>query len=209
MAKPRRRSSPAGKWVFVPHTKLSAEEQEEQKRDEVFQSLAMFRTGSNPFAAVEQYHDYFPGENKVPDGGAWILVTKSPPTQFTVPPFSMWFAEPWPMEEERWCSHRVRIITPKGELGIFPREYSLIKDPARYYEFIGRGMELRFFGNDEEGIPTDPLFYIRTRGIPMRDALAMLIAEVKCHGVMWIEARREVAAHFGAEWPDDHCLATH
>ena len=131
--------------------------------DEVLEGLqlqAMMGSPDNPFAAMEQFQDYFPGRNKVPDGGGWILVKTPPPTEYTVPPLSIWFAEPWPMDNERHSTHRVKILTPKGELGLFPREYSLIEDPAKYYEFVGQGMEIHFFGN-EEGVPKDALFYLR------------------------------------------------
>lgn len=174
---------------------------------EVADMLSIGWSPEHPFAAADQFLDYFPGSNKVPDGGAWILVKTPPFTQFTVPPLSIWFAEPWPIEHERHCSHRVRIITPKGELGLFPREYSLITDPAKYYEFVGSGMEIKFFGNDE-GVPKDKLFYLRSRGISKKDALCMLIAEIKAHGVMWIETNREVAEHFCREFPDESRLAT-
>ena len=156
---------------------------------------------------MEEYQNYFPGKNQVPDGGAWILVKDSPPTEYTVSPFSIWFAEPWPMENERHCSHRVKIITPKGELGLYPREYSLIEDTSKYYEFIGDGFEIKFFGA-EDGVPKDKLFYLRSRGIGKKDALAMLMGEIKAHGVLWMEANKEVCAAFGKEWPDESRLAT-
>lgn len=196
-----------GKWVFVPNSTLPPEEQETIKMDGVVTMLELGWSPDNPFAAAEQFLDYFPGSNKVPDGGAWILVKTSPPTQFTVPPLSIWFAEPWPRERERYNSHRVRIITPKGELGLFPREYSLINDPSKYYEFVGNGMEIKFFGN-EGGVPKDALFYLRSRGISKRDALCLLIAEIKAHGVMWIETDRNIAETFCREFPDESRLAT-
>lgn len=159
------------------------------------------------FAAVESFQDYFPGTNKVPDEGGWILVKDSLPTEYTVTPLSIWFAEPWPISGERHCSHRVKIMTPKGEIGLFPREYTLIADPGKYYEFIGNGMEIKFFGN-EEGVPRDKLFYLRSRGIAKQDALALLIGSIKAHGVLWIESSREVAEVFGKKWPSDERNAT-
>ena len=203
----KRRRKADGKWVFVPDSTLPPEEQQEIQMKKVSEMLALSWDQKNPFAAAEQFMDYFPGSNKVPDGGAWILVKTPPPTQFTVPPLSIWFAEPWPIERERFNSHRVKIITPKGELGLFPREYSLIENPAKYYEFVVDGMEIKFFGN-EEGVPKDKLFYLRSRGIAKKDALCMLIAEIKVHGVMWIETDRNVAETFIRDFPDDSRLAT-
>lgn len=206
----KRKPKVSGKWVFVPSSKLSPEEQEEVKFNEVLEGLqlqAMMGSRSYPFAALDAFQDYFPGRNKVPDGGGWILVKTPPPTEYTVPPLSIWFAEPWPIERERNSTHRVKILTPKGELGLFPREYSLIEDPAKYYEFVGQGMEIRFFGN-EEGVPKDALFYLRSRGISKKDALCMLIADIKAHGVMWIETDRQIASVFVREFPDESRLAT-
>lgn len=206
----RRPRNAAGKWVFIPNSDLPPEEQERIKEEEVLNGLA-FRhfIGSKeyPFAAWEEFQNYFPRENKVPDGGGWILIKHPPFTQYTVPPLSIWFAEPWPIPRERHSSHRVKIVTPKGELGLFPREYSLIKEPAKYYEFVGNGMEIHFFGN-EEGVPKDALFYLRSRGISKSDALCMLIADIKTHGVMWIETDREIAETFCREFPEESRLAT-
>lgn len=187
-----------GKWVFVPETSMTPEELEAEKHRQIM---------GMPFLTAKDYESYFPGANKVPDGGAWILVKEPPPTEYTVPPLSIWFAEPWPMAKSRHDPNRVKIVTPKGELGLFPHEYSLISDPSIYYEFIGEGMEIHFFGN-EEGVPKDALFYLRSRGIGKKDALAMLIAEIKVHGVMWIEADEEIQSHFFRTLPPKEKLAT-
>lgn len=205
----RRKAKAEGKWVFVPNSSLTPEEQEEIKMEKVMNGLMFHHMGGSqyPFAGLDEFQNYFPGRNKVPDGGGWILVKRPPLTEYTVPPLSIWFAEPWPMENERYCSHRVKVLTPKGELGLFPMEYSLIDDPAKYYEFVGQGMEIRFFGN-EEGVPKDKLFYLRSRGVSKKDALCMLIAEIKAHGVMWIETARDIAECFCREFPDESRLAT-
>jgi hypothetical protein len=136
-------------------------------------------------------------------------VKRPPFTEYTVPPFSFWFAEPWPHKNERHCSHRVKIITPKGELGLYPREYVIVKDIAKYYEFLGSGMEMKFFGNDD-GVPKDKLFYMRSRGIAKRDAIALLIGSIKAHGVCWIETTREIAETFcrDNDFPSEERLAT-
>ncbi len=176
--------------------------------DEVCQMLSIgqfLNRNANPFAAVEQFNDYFPGENMVPEGGAWIMVKTPPSCEYTVTPLSFWFAEPWPIQGERHCSHRVKIITPRGELGFFPREYSLIKDPGKFYEFVGQGITPKFFGNDnEEGIPRDKLFYLRSRGISKADAITMLVGSVTAHSVLWLETSREVCEQMGfTDWPAD------
>lgn len=163
------------------------------------------------FAAVEQFFDYFPGDNVVPEEGGWVLIKSSPPTTPTVPPLSVWFATPWPMESDALAvPFRAKILTPKGELGIFPREYSIVPNPNRYFEFIGQGMMLRFFGGDTAGIPEAALFYLRAKGVRKQDAIALLIGHVKQHGVLWIETDRAVALAFIREqdFPAESRLAT-
>lgn len=207
MKKPRTNLT-KGKWVFVPNENRNPEEVEQEAMEEVSTGLCLFRTDfAGRCAAVEEFTNYFPGTNKVPEGGAWVLVKHPPQCEYTVPPLSIWFAEPWPIDNERHCSHRVQIVTPRGSLGLFPREYSLIENPEKYYEFIGDGMEMKFFGNDE-GVPELPLFYLRSRGISKKDAIAMLIGQIKAHGVCWIETNPETCAVFGKEWPEKSSLAT-
>lgn len=171
---------------------------------------------------VNEFLSYFPGNNKVEEAGNWILVKESPPTHYTVPPLSIWFATPWPMDgypkrqegrrrrgdddRERHQIHRVRVLTPRGELGLFPHEYSKIDDITRYLEFIGDGMEIKFFGG-VEGVPKDQLFYLRTRGIPKHEAIKMLLGNIRSPEVCWIEARPEVCAAFGLKWPHESRLA--
>lgn len=197
-----------GKWVFVADESLTPEERHKQLEDDVDE---MLNVAPNDFGVrcslVRERENYLPGKNKVPDDGAWILVKDSPPMQYTVPPMSIWFATPWPMTNDRLDTHRVKIITPQGELGVFPREYSLLEHPEKYYEFVGDGMEVKFFGN-EEGVPRDKLFYLRSRGISKKDALVMLVGNIKAHGVLWIETTREVVACFGMEFPPDTRNAT-
>jgi hypothetical protein len=204
-----------GKWVFVAD---SPEEQLEAEQDKVFSMLTiglqMGAKGENRFIAgcraIEQFHDYFPGDNEIPKEGAWVLVTESPSTQYTVPPLSAWFAEPWPFDKKSSSSmpHRVRIVTPKGDLGLFPREYSIIKDVAKYFEFIGKDMAIKFFGSTQ-GVPEMPLFYLRSRGIPKKAAISLLLGQIKSHGVCWLESSKKVCGQFGKDWPHESRLATH
>jgi hypothetical protein len=205
-----------GKWVFVPATEQTPEQIRAEKVEYVTNMLGIASgvLSADPslrFAAAEQFQDYFPGDNEVPEGGAWILVKKSPNTEYTVPPLSLWFAEPWPMEGKSIAlPHRVRVVTPRGHLGLFPREYSLIGNPERYYEFFGGGMTVHFFGGDLAGVPEPALFYLRSRGVSKGDALKLLIGRIKGHGIMWVETDREVAKTYvrDGDWPDESRLAT-
>jgi hypothetical protein len=165
------------------------------------------RDPNYPFAVIDEFHDYFPGEQEVPEEGAWILVKELPGMEYMVPPLSIWFATPWPQTSGRHQLHRVKIITPKGEIGVYPHEYSKVADPGKYFEFVGDGMTVKFFGN-EEGVPRDKLFYIRSRGISKKDAMLMLIGSIMAHGVMWLETDEEVCKQFGYKWPPKERLAT-
>lgn len=201
--------------MFVPDKALEdmtpeeLAEHEARRMDEVAAMIQPFSGSSMEmrFAAVEEFTNYFPGTNKVSEEGDWVLVKNPPPCEFTVPPLSIWFATPWPQQGERHCSHRVKIVTPRGDLGLYPREYSKVTDPGKYFEFVGEGMEVKFFGN-EEGVPKDQLFYLRSRGVSKKDAMTMLIGNIKAHGVLWIESTRETVAQFGMEFPDDKRNAT-
>lgn len=204
-----------GKWKFIADENRTPEqiaEDLEQEQADVLQMLGSFASmGGGGFAgrcaAVEEFTNYFPGANEVPEGGAWVLVKDPPFTEYTVPPLSLWFAEPWDMDHERRNSHRVKIITPKGELGLFPREYSIVSNPEKYLKFIGKDMTIKFFGSTT-GVPPDALFYLRSRGVKKEDAITMLIGQVRSHGVCWIETSPEVCEYFGMEYPHESRLAT-
>jgi hypothetical protein len=214
--KPRQKIG--GQWVFIPDTQKDAPIDkllEDQRQKEILNIVSVRQhfpgANENPFSAIDEYCDYLPGDNEVPKDGCWILIRKSPPTEYTVPPLSIWFAESWPLEGrgKRPQPHRVKILTPRGELGLWPREYSRVKEVEKYYEFLGAGMEIKFFGS-ETGVPKDKLFYLRSRGIAKKDAIALLIGSIKAHGVCWIETSREVASCFVREheFPDPKRLAT-
>lgn len=209
-----------GTYVFVPDEDLTPEQvkqiyedDREQCMHEIGTMLELQPRGDRVaagFRAIEELHDYFPGDQEVPKEGAWILVKTPPPTEYTVPAMSIWFATPWPHKNERRNSHRCRIVTPRGDLGIYPREYVLIREPQKYYEFLGDGMEMKFFGNqNENGIPADKLFYLRSRGISKLDAIKLLIGEIKAHGLCWIESSEEVQRTFCRELPPKERLATY
>jgi hypothetical protein len=215
--KPRAKQKQKGKWLFVPDEPLTPEQQRTEDEETVWNIIGSPLAVNDDFparcAAVEQFHDYFPDENEVPEQGAWVLVKTSPNTPYTVTPLSIWFAQPWPMESPsgRPVPKRVKILTPRGELGLFPREYSIVHNPAKYFEFVGNGMSIHFFSGDSTGgVPELPLFYLRSRGISKADAIALLIGQIKTPGVCWMETDKNVAQTFvhDKDWPSDDRLAT-
>lgn len=178
-----------GNWVFVPE---DAEEAAERDREEVQTRLFGLHQMDFPARckALDQYYDYFPedgGMAAVPDGGAWVLVKNPPHTEYTVPPLSFWFAEPWPMLGGGPQPKRVKVVTQQGGLGLFPSEFVVVKDFERWFEFVGAGIEARFFGGPTAGVPEAQLHYLRSRGIAKRDAIVMLVGSIRAHGVLWLE----------------------
>lgn len=200
-----------GRWVFVPQEELTPEQiadNLEADKDEVMSKITAQGDPRYPFAKIDEFHDYFPGTNEVPKGGSWIMVKEPPSTQYTVPPLSIWFATAWPMYSGKHQIHRVKVVTPKGELGLFPHEYVRVPDPGKYYEFIGDGMTAKFFGGANKGVPADKLFYLRSRGISKKDAMILLVGSIMAHGVMWLETDENVVKQFGYKWPSKRRLAT-
>lgn len=195
-----------GKWVFVPDTD---DEVLEKRKDDTLNRLACFAdTFEQRWAALKQMEDYFPGDNIVDEHGSWIMVKQPPHTEYTVPPLSMWFATPWPSRHQSVTdAHRVKIVTPRGDLGLFPHEYSKIKDVSKYFEFIGKDMEIHFFGSTD-GVPVEKLHYIMSRGISRTDAITMLIGEIKHDGVCWLETKPEISEYFGYSMPSEERLST-
>ncbi len=160
-------------------------------------------------AACREFTDYFPGRNQIEVDGSWIMVTDPPQTEYTVPPMSFWFAVEWPMEGLAGNRlHRVKILTPRGELGLFPREYSKVDHIEKYYEFMGKGIEPIFFGAGAGGIPSDQMFYLRSRGIAKRDAIVMLMGLIKSQDVMYLLTDKSITDYFGLKWPNEDRLAT-
>lgn len=205
--KPRNRKG--GKWVFVDDTPEEAEERRRELVDGMIAcQMALSPNMDARFKAAESYQNYFPGDNEVPEEGAWILVKTPPHCEYTVKPLSIWFAQPWPSNLQSVNdAHRVRIVTPRGDLGLFPQEYRIINDIQTYYQFIGEGMEIKFFG-PVDGVPVNQLHYIMSRGISKTDAIAMLLGLIKGHGICWLEATKELTDEFGLEWANEDKLAT-
>lgn len=184
-------------------------EEKEKAMDEIMQ-MASISPESMGFEGalgrLAEFRSYFPEDNALAEDGDWILVKESPSTEYTVLPLSIWYATRWPMDTGRRPIHRVKVTTSKGDLGLFPHEYSKITAIEKYYEFIGDGMDIHFFGSDE-GIPADKLFYLRSRGIPKKDAIVMLLKMIRSPAVCWIETRRDIAEAFVRHWPDESRVA--
>lgn len=160
----------------------------------------------SPFRTNSEYENNFPSrfKNKVPKGGAWILVKESPPTEFTVPPMSIWFAMPWTMTPDGiGCApHRVKITTPCGDLGIMPCEYSLVQKVTAYMGREKEGIFIRQMSGNPV-VDTDSLFYLMSRGIRRQEATMLLIEQIKDPTFLWFEIAPQYAEFFGRKWPSE------
>lgn len=150
----------------------------------------------------EFFEDYFP-HRKVEEQGAWIMVQKPPCTEYTVPPLSIWYAMPWDMTAASKAGialKRVKILTPSGELGLFPHEFSVVTDISFY---VGKDHEGVFFRtmNDTPVVNYDALHYLMSRGISREEATLMIIEQMKDPTYGWFEIAPQYAAWAGKEWP--------
>jgi hypothetical protein len=152
-----------------------------------------------------EFEDLFPqdyGKALHPTGN-WIQVQKPPHCEITVPPFSIWFAEPWPTEAGVVCgvhAKRAKIVTPKGTLGLWPHEFSVVEDMTHWIGREDEGVMVRTM-NDRPAMDKEQLFYLMSRGITRQRAALMLINQIKDPTFLWIEIAPQYGEYFGREWP--------
>lgn len=188
--------------MLVPNPDWEESEDARTEVGKICDAQQSMSGGDNDFIS------YYPQDfgRKIEEGGAWIQVLNPPQTEYTVPPFSVWYAAPWPMDRSMIKNvpiKRVQIVTPKGTLGLFPREYSIVKDVR---EYLGREKDgILFHRLDGEAVlPEEALFYMQSRGIPRGKAAMMLLHQLKGHAFGWFEFAPQYGEHFGKEWPERH-----
>lgn len=185
------------KYVINPEWSDSAEAIAE--KEELKKRLMAF-----PWTSHYEVENAFPEDygKELPEEGAWIRVNRPPNCEFTVPPFSMWRASRWFLDPDSTGLQfkRVKIITPKGNLGIWPHEYCIVKDIT---EWLGHEhVYMRMIGEGaESGINPDQLFYIRSRGVSRREAERMLFTQVTSQAYCWFETHPAYAQIYGLPWP--------
>lgn len=185
------------KPVPIPADIKSSQEQQAYLHNE-FESL--LREEALIFETHSEVERYFPERygKKIPEEGAWIMVTTIPRTEIRVQQFSMYYA----MEVERnydsrymVSQHLARILTDEGDLMLWPEEYVVVKDISAYYEFLDEGLIVNWLSEDAAVNPEN-IFYIRSRGISKKDAFLMLIGEVKERGLCYFTFTPEVRSFF-------------
>lgn len=134
-----------------------------------------------------------PEQARLPEEGAWVLVLRElPPLQedvhLKVTPGRVFWATRQPgCDAFGFSSHgtyKALARTPWGAVGLWPYEYSTIATDRilAYWE----AKELVFHPTAENLRFTDALFYIRSRGIALEDAMVMALGTMK-GPVGWFE----------------------
>jgi hypothetical protein len=115
-------------------------------------------------------------EKLIPKTGCWIRILIPPPTQFTVPHLSMWFAKP------AWSDHRnlAKIITPEGELWVRPHEFQKVKDITQW---VGMEPDVEMHYLSKTAKVNEQVanmqWYLQTRGIDKHEATKLLLGHIK------------------------------
>lgn len=205
-------------WTETEEAKLEEAERREElentimARAQMSLSMGSHARGENPFAAYDGYvkerSQYFPEEKELPKKGSWILVLESPRTEYTVPPFSIWYAKPWYLTDAGGDTlYRAKIITPRGDLGLWPFEYSVLKDITKLVGREAEGIDFHFM-SDNVKLDADVLHYIMSRGIPRREAVLMMLPMVNTQTLGYFKIRKEYADIYDKWWPPAELDAT-
>lgn len=153
-----------------------------------------------PFASHSDFENAFPEDfgKLLPPEGKWIQIKESPHCEITVPPFSIWFAQPWTVSPN--TKNRVKIVTPAGTLGLWPHEYFVCEDMTQYLGREPEGILLHQM-NERPVCNVDHLFYLMSRGLKRRTATMMLIKDIKDPTFLWMEFAPQYGEYFGKPWP--------
>lgn len=152
------------------------------------------------------HETYFPDLHgkAIPDEGCWIRVLIEPLTElqerFQVPLQSMWRARRHEVEAgERWGlrPQQAVIVTPGGELHLWPYEYGIVSDITQY---VGMEPDVTMhtlggdplFSDDME----EQLFYLQSRGISRREAAMLLLNDINAQGFCYFTLDPEYAEYF-------------
>lgn len=159
---------------------------------------------------------YYPEDygKAIPKEGCWIMVLdthsfgKSDADNGTlwVKALSFFFAKTVVKNfDSDWMvgQKMAQIITKQGEVLLYPHEYNVVDDIYKYYESFGDGINIIWLNDKAEkevGNP-DALFYIRSRGIGLKEAYKMILGEIKDQNLLYLEAEDELLEIFNKRVP--------
>lgn len=164
---------PGQPWRFNPAA-------DEDTQWDIFNTLHPFSMGTNDFLEKETL---FPGTKELPPAGAWIWLLRPPHSTVEATFGALYYAKPYVDADKtfgwRNMKYSVTCFTQNGEIRLWPYEYSK-PNITEMIEFWAEGaFEFHPFDEALAGVElTERLFYITSRGIPMAEALPMVIGDI-------------------------------
>ena len=126
---------------------------------------------------------------RLPEEGGWICIKIPPPTEIKVPKWSFWFAK---QNTNIRCRYQITILTPKGELGVVPGEYFQLSDITSLMKLVDGEIEIHFI-DENVGLNVNKLFYLMSRGLSKRDAILLLLPNIKTQKSCYFTVKEKIA----------------
>lgn len=153
---------------------------------------------------------------RVPKTGAWAMITRQlPPMEFGLDEHVLvgrvfYVQHHGNADDEGFTTdgtYKVTCVTPWHELTLWPYEYTVVP-PARLINYWQQGALLFHATNVEPGRLNEVVFYARSRGIDVADAIVMALGTLE-GPVGWFEPHESLADDLEAmavhinQWPWD------
>jgi hypothetical protein len=148
-----------------------------------------------------------PMEKRIPKEGAWVMITRPPrlDRKFRFEMGQVFYATRWEGSDDegfvKGGYYKILATTPWGQCGLLPYEYFVPKVEF-VIECYQKG-ELLFHAMTETPRLTDALFYCRSRGIGVLEAMPMVLGSFQAP-VGWFEMTPELVKEaretFGDPW---------
>lgn len=175
------------------------------------------RFGAEYRQSLEMYYPEDYGK-AIPKEGCWIMVLDThsfgksdddrsgKSESIWVKALSFFYAKPIVKNFDKdWMvgQKMAQIITKQGEVLLYPHEYNVVEDIHKYYESFGDGVNIIWLNDKAEkevGNP-DALFYIRSRGIGLKEAYKMILGEIKDQNLLYLECDDQLLEYFNKRVP--------
>lgn len=175
--------SPGSPWRYNP-------ELGEDERWDIFNTLHMISMGVYDALELEAF---FPEKKELPEDGGWVWILRPPHTPVDIAFGGMYFARPWQDAKITYGWKKMRysitVYTPNGEVRLWPYEYCF-PEITQMIEFWAEGaFEFHLMEEHLGSLElTERLFYCTSRGIPLAEALPMVLGDIKAP-VGWFEMK--------------------